>query len=85
MFAVAADVQLLTTRVFVSPPTAQQPLRRLPIQMIIRQDGIALENDETFTLSFIDFPKSRFGVNDTIRDTMNGTVLDGTGEDIELY
>ena len=85
VLAASSDVEITTTRLIINRPSAQQPNQRFPVSMIFRQDGIALENNEMFTLTFSNLPLNQFGVNPTIRGTMTGTVIDSTGKDIELH
>ena len=80
-FAASMDVEIINTRLIISPPSATNPLQKYPVEMVFRQDRIALENNETFTLTLTGIPLTRFGANPTIRDTMTGTVIDSTGKD----
>ena len=78
----SSDVEITTTRLIINPPISL-PVQTFPVAMIFRQDGIALEINETFTLTLTGIPLTRFGDIPTIRDTMTGTVIDSTGKDIK--
>ena len=81
LLAGSSDVEVKTTRLIINPPTSL-PVQTFSAAIIFRQDGIALENNETFTLTLTSIPLTRFGANPTIQDTMTGTVVDSTGKDI---
>ena len=83
MITGSTDVEITNTHLIIDPPS-MLPVQTFPVAMVFKQDEIALESNETFTLTFCDSLLTLFGVNSIIRGTMTGTVIDSTGKDIEL-
>ena len=84
VFAVASDVEIITTRLNITPPS-ELPVQKFPVEMYFIADDIALEDNETFTLTLSGLPLVQLGANSTIRDTMTGIVHDNTGKDAKLH
>ena len=63
------------------PRTDPQNLQTTPVSVTFRTDAIALEGDETFTLSFSPQDPNAFGLNPTLRNTITATIEDATSNE----
>lgn len=67
-----SDVQLLGNRhVTINPEEYSHTLR-----LRLKADGVAQENDETFSLLITNFDHTQLGDNVTFYGAMNGTIID---------
>ena len=70
------DVEINNTRISIPEVVPQEDLQRVPVQMIIMDDNIGQEGNETFTLQF----GGLFAENTSLRNNLSGIVLDSTGK-----
>ena len=66
------DVTITSTRITLPLLSPQDELQMFSVEVILQLDSIALEANETFSLSFV----GDFENNPILRDTLTGTVID---------
>ena len=50
------------------------------VELVLREDGVAQEGDETFTLTLVSTTSSSFEANFFLVDKLNVTIFDADGE-----